>query len=331
MDSTKSGKILLLSQSLNYKHFTFLHRPILPPVFVSVATYSRLIRSPTPQGRYEDGVIEKSSINAYFSMFSGIETPITTATNETISDEDLNSLNNEGFPLDRFIGEIDEFFKCPFCKKIVNKPQECIYCQNLMCKSCVSNVFKCPFGCESLQVNQPSKFALMSYLKLKIKCCFSTAGCEYIGRIRDISDHEKDCDYSEVKCVNPICDIVFVKKNRGIIGPVICSEICSMVLNYKNILDNSPPEDYLKEFVKIIEEARGNIQIELKNDLNELMAETQKKKDEVEEFLKAKEALYEEIEEWRTMHHSGKWNHVVKWWTCCESRDKYSKGCTLIN
>ncbi|OMJ92123.1 hypothetical protein SteCoe_5111 [Stentor coeruleus] len=333
MDRTKSGKILLPSQALNYKHFTYLQRPILPPVFVSVATYSRLVRSPTPQSRYDDSIIERSSINTYISMFSSIETPITTTTttNETISDEDFNSLNSEGFPLDRFLGEIDDFFKCPFCKKIVSKPQECIYCQNLMCKNCVSNVFKCPYGCENLQVNQPSKFALLSYMKLKIKCYFTPAGCDYIGRIKDISDHEKDCDFSEVKCINPVCDIMFIKKTKAQNGPVICSEICNCVLNFKNFMDNNTNEEYLEEFVRIIEEARGNIQNELKNELNELMAQAQEKKNEVEEFLRSKEELYEDIEEWRTMHHSGKWNHVVKWWTCCENREKFSKGCTLIN
>lgn len=330
MEKTISGKILLPSQTLNYKHFTFLHRPILPPVFVSVATYSKLIRSPTPQGFYDDQLSERSSINTYINMFSSIETQLIN-TNETLTDDDFSCFNNEGYPLERFIGEVDDFFKCPFCKKVVNKPQECIYCQNLMCKGCVNRVFLCPFGCESLQVNQPSKFALMSYMKLKIKCCYETSGCEYVGRISNISEHEKSCEFSEVKCINPVCNVVFVKKNKATQGPVICSEICSLVLKFKTVMDTKLPDEYLKEFANIIGEARSQIHIELQNDLDELMQEAQDKKAEVEEFLKSKESLYEEIEEWRIMYHSGKWNHVIKWWTCCECREKYSKGCTLLN
>ena len=330
MVKKKSGKVQKPTQTLNYKHFTFLHRPILPPIFVSVAAYSRMIRSPTPSIRAEESVIERSSINTLYSIFSGIETPITTATNETISDDDFISANVEGYSLERFIGEIDDFFKCPFCKKIVQKPQECIYCQNLMCKNCVSNVVKCPYGCEVLQVNQPSKFALLSYMKLKIRCCFAASGCEHVGRIKDIGDHEKECDFSEVKCINPVCDVVFIKKHRPTTGPVICSEICNLVLNFKNFMDANNSDDYLAEFVNIIQNAKANIQNELKNDLEDLMSEAQRKKEEVEEFYKAKEDLYVEIEEWRTYHHTGKWNQVVKWWSCCEVKEKFSKGCTFI-
>jgi hypothetical protein len=329
MDTPKYGKKRTPKTTVICKHFSYLQRPLLPPVFLSVAAYSRMIRSPTPSGPLEDTILERSSINSFINMFSGIETPITTATNETISDDDTASPSVEGYPLERFVGEIDDFFKCPLCKKIVKKPKECIYCQNLMCKSCITHVFKCPYGCLSLQVNQLSKFALMSYMGLKIKCCYSRYGCEYIGRIKDIKDHEKECEYSEVKCINPVCEAVFLKKNKSD-GPIICSEICSVVLSFKNVLETGT-ENLLSEFIRIVDDAKASINNELKSDLQELMNEAQSKKEEVEEFLKAKELLYVDIEEWRTMHHSGKWNQVVKWWSCCENREKYSKGCSLIN
>ena len=171
-----------------HKHFEFLHRPILPPISISVAAFSRMIRSPTPSNKFEDSVIERSSISNMIAMFSGIETPMTVATSETISEDDGSNDNSEGYPSDRFVGEIDDYFKCPFCRKIVKKTQECIYCQNLMCKNCVINVFVCPYGCDSLQINLPSKYAMLSYLKLQIKCCFATAGCGYVGSIKDIKE-----------------------------------------------------------------------------------------------------------------------------------------------
>ena len=330
MDRGKSGKGQDSALFLKYKHFEFMQHPILPPICISVAAFSRMVRSPTPSGKFGDSVIERSSISNMITLFSGIETPITVATSETISEDDGNNDNSEGYALDRFLGEIDEYFKCPFCRKIVRKPQECIYCQNLMCKSCVSNVFRCPYGCESLQINQPSKYAMLSYLKLQIKCCFAAAGCEHVGSIKDINDHEKECDYSEIKCMNPVCDAVFIKKNMPSDGPVICSEICNMALNFKGVLDTGNSEEFLKEFVKVIEEAKSNMQNELTHDLEELMTEARRKKEEVEEYLKAKNDLYLEIEDWRNYYHSGKWNQVVKWWNCCEVREKYSQGCTLI-
>ena len=296
MDPSKLEKSPTQSQGLSYKHFPYLQRPVIPPIFLSSAAYSRLIRSPTSSSRFEDMMSDRSSINSLISMFSGIETPITTATNETVSDDDSNQQKSEGFSLERFVGKIEDFFKCPLCKKIVKKPQECIYCQNLMCKNCVSNVVKCPYGCESLQVNQPSKFALMSYMKIKIKCCFEKNGCEYIGRIKDITDHEKECDNAEVKCVNPICEVILLKKNKPTTGPAVCSQICRMVLNYKNVMENGS-EDLLNQFIVILDEAKERIQTELKSDLEVLMNEAQKKKEEVEEFLKTKELLYIEIDE----------------------------------
>lgn len=314
------------SEELHYKHYSYLTRPVLPPISVTIDCYSRmLMRSPTPTSRYEDSLADRSSINTLISI-NGIATPMT---NETVSEDENPNTQPEGYSLDRFISAVDEYFLCSFCKKVVRKPQECIYCQNLMCKHCITNYIKCPFGCESLYVKNPSKFALMSYLKLKIKCVHHTKGCEYIGSVKDIVEHEKECEYSEVKCVNPVCSEYFVRKNKGT-GPEVCSEICGIVMGFKVVLETKPADCFLQEFVKIIDEARGNIQCELKGELEELICEAQKKKEEFEEFLRSKEELYNEIEEWRTMHHHGKWNQVIRWWTCCENREKYSKGCTLI-
>jgi hypothetical protein len=169
---------------------------------------------------------------------------------------------------------------------------------------------------------------MISYLKLKIKCVHFNKGCEFNSTIKDIAEHEKECEFSEVKCVNPVCSVYFVR-NKGK-GPEVCSEICGIVVGYKNVLDSQSPDTFLKEFVSIIDQARGNIQCELQGDLEELIELAQTKKEEFEEFLRTKEELYGEIEEWRTLYHSGKWNQVVKWWTCCENKEKYSKGCTLI-
>lgn len=328
MARTKESKT---DPNLKYKHFSFAQRPVLPPIFISVEAYSRLIRSPTPSSRIEDFIVERSSLNAFMGMYSGIDTPITVATNETVSEDEVLTENGGGFLLDRVVGKVNNFFICPFCKKIVKKPQECIFCQNLMCKSCVVNVFKCPYGCETLTVNQLSKFAMLSYMGIQLKCCYSASGCEFIGTIKEIHSHEKDCDYSEIKCVNPVCDVVFMKKSRKNVGPVICSELCSMVLSFREVLENKDPEFYLEEFVKVIENAKNNMQSELSNDLEELMEETQRKKEEVEEYLKAKADLYAEIEDWRNYYHCGKWNQVVKWWNCCENKEKFSQGCMLIS
>ena len=323
VDRAKIRRQAKQNEELHYKHFTYLNRPIIQPSVITIDCYSRLLmRSPTPNSRYEDSVVERSSINTLISI-NGIATPLT---NETLSED--GDVFSEGFDPDRFVSTIDDHFMCPFCKKVVRKPQECIYCQNLMCKHCISNNIKCPFGCDNLFVKNPSKFAMLSYLKLKIKCVHYSKGCEATATLKDISEHEKECEFSEVKCINPVCS-VFFSRNKGK-GPEVCSEICGIVVGFKNVLDTQPQENFLKEFVEIIDKSRGNIQLELRSDLEELIEQAQKKKEEFEEFLRSKEELYGEIEVWRTLYHSGKWNQVVKWWTCCENKEKYSKGCTLI-
>ena len=318
------------SDSGNLPHYMLyspLNRPIFPPIFVDLDTYTRILRSPTPSSRSEDFPNDPASINTFQSCLS-IDTYVTVATAENQYDE-IASPTNKGYAQERFINEIDDYFKCLVCLKIVNRPLECIYCQNLMCKSCITNCIKCPYGCEFLSVNNPSKFAFMSYLKFKIKCCYSKSGCEFVCSIKDIAEHEKECEFAELKCANPVCSEVFIKKNKDKHDSGICSEICRIVVDYKNALETDS-EDLLGEFIKIIGNTKEFVQSEIATELDELFVEAEQKKNEVEEFLIEKEKLYNEIDEWRNRYHSGKWNHVIRWWTCCENKEKYSIGCVYI-
>lgn len=101
-----------------------------------------------------------------------------------------------GFPPNRFLEEIDPYFLCFHCKKVVNCPRECKYCQLLFCYQCVTRNTDCPTGCPRLSYRKPSPFIQSYYAKLRVKCQHYNNGCFSIETTHEIHSHQLTCDYS---------------------------------------------------------------------------------------------------------------------------------------
>ena len=77
------------------------------------------------------------------------------------------------------------------------------------CRACINSILSklkptCPYDGEALQHNQifPDKCALNEILALKIYCPQRNFGCQWIGKFVGVGEHEKDCPFVEVECLN---------------------------------------------------------------------------------------------------------------------------------
>lgn len=270
-------------------------------------------------------------VRSSYSFYSGMDTPLTTTTMMSF-DEGFDFEPCVGFAIERFLGEVDGFFVCAACEKVVRKPKECTSCQNLMCKYCAYSQMKCPYGCEDLNLHRPSKFALIVYHRLKLRCSYFESGCEFVGRIKDMKDHELVCLYEVVKCQSQICNNTFTKKdkNKGETAPLVCSEMCESLVEFKKILDNSSREAILQEFSNYLIKMSVVSEEEIERELTEILNEKEQKQAEAKLFLEIKGGLLTELENRRNKNHPGKWNSGSKKWSCCNEQDKYSIGCRDI-
>mmetsp|Transcript_12977 Transcript_12977/g.13101 ORF Transcript_12977/g.13101 Transcript_12977/m.13101 type:complete len:260 (-) Transcript_12977:40-819(-) len=257
-----------------------------------------------------------------------METPLTTTTMQSFEDG-FELEPSVGFMCDRFLGEVDDFFKCPVCKQVVKKPKECSTCQNLICKYCSYSQIKCPYGCEDFILHHPSKFALLVYHRLKLKCAYYESGCDFVGRIKDMRDHELLCLYEVIKCQSPICSTTFIKKEKhqGDGVPLVCSDMCRAIVDFKETLDHSSREVILTDFSHYLVKMADIPEEEINKELVDVLAEKERKQEEAQLFLTRKNNLLSELESRRTKNHPGKWNIPAKKWTCCDNSDKYSIGC----
>lgn len=252
--------------------------------------------------------------------------------NTTTVDSDMFQFmeDEDGFELNRFTEEIDEFFICEICRKVVRKPRECNSCQNLFCKSCIDLKNTCPSGCFDFKPVNPSKFAMLVYSRLKLKCKNHSNGCEYFSKIKEVCEHEKNCCFEKVKCSSPVCDVYFVNSQKTQENPV-CSELCSTVMLFQKVLREKPQQQVLQEFSNYLTKAKEIIQEEVEHEVSPLILELQNKTKQLENYRSNKRAIYRELNERRYKHHPGKWNSTVKKWSCCESLDMSAVGCKNLN
>ena len=114
---------------------------------------------------------------------------------------------DQGYPLEQFLEEIPDKYKCICCYKVAREIHMIECCRKQACLSCIKQYLNnqaCP-QC------QEKDFSIVSLKKdnekianLLVKCAEKGKGCEWIGKLKELDDHlhkeEDGCRFSPREC-----------------------------------------------------------------------------------------------------------------------------------
>lgn len=111
-----------------------------------------------------------------------------------------------GFGEQRFSQTVDEEFRCPICRDIVDDPIT-TQCEHVFCRTCIhewlSRESSCPVGRQPLKahhLSDVSRFYRTFYSRLEIRCEFESIGCQFVCSVDKIKEHQNICEYNpEIK------------------------------------------------------------------------------------------------------------------------------------
>ena len=236
----------------------------------------------------------------------------------------------ESLNLGRFTCGVDDYFLCIRCNGVVFNPVECIDCEDLLCLSCSLQVANCPSCGSLILTRQTSKYALIIYSQLTLRCKNFLQGCNYEGLISNILSHQEECDYEVFDCSNPLCLIKKMKIEKYCDDPLVCSEDCKLVSNFDKILKTKDQNLILSTLHAYLKEMKGKDLIEVSEKIKKTILVLDEKLAEKENFEQEEQELKEEIELRRKKFHPGKWNVQGKYWVCCLNKSKLAIGCKAI-
>ncbi len=100
--------------------------------------------------------------------------------------------------------DISQDYECPICLLILKDPQMVSCCGRKYCMSCIGRVSAsnkpCPFCKDSFDC-MAEKQLNRRILDLKVKCSKSKIGCEWVGEVRQLEEHQTtSCAYIQVIC-----------------------------------------------------------------------------------------------------------------------------------
>ena len=104
--------------------------------------------------------------------------------------------------------------KCPICHLVVRDAHQMTCCGKLLCECCLTRCRngsgKCPM-CRGNIKNAyfQDKKSDREIKSLRVYCSYKDAGCKWIGELRGVEEHMKDCNYQTVEC--PDCEETMMK------------------------------------------------------------------------------------------------------------------------
>ena len=139
------------------------------------------------------------------------------------SDQSLSKYSN-GVDFDRICGynpfmkEIFARVTCSICTLIPFDPLECKNCNAVVCKPCIEmwKRKECILKCGGENYDHPSRILRDIINSIVIKCKNAHKGCNVQLRIDYMRTHEAECDFDEIKCPFPDCQVVDLRKNINI-------------------------------------------------------------------------------------------------------------------
>lgn len=118
-----------------------------------------------------------------------------------------------GYPLQQFIGNVDEYLVCRVCNGVLRNPCLSRCCDTLICRSCAhkckiarSNNARCPH-CNKLSRGHvaPPRHVSSQLFNLQIRCDNAHRGCKSVLRLSDLGHHVVECAYAPAVCKFPGC------------------------------------------------------------------------------------------------------------------------------
>ena len=95
-----------------------------------------------------------------------------------------------------------EELKCPICLEILFEPVV-TGCKHLFCEKCVKvRKQSCPTCRKWVSETVPDVGIARVLKAFKVKCLYSSEGCEWQGELGDAEEHLKNCQYKKPECPN---------------------------------------------------------------------------------------------------------------------------------
>ena len=125
-----------------------------------------------------------------------------------------------GFELEKFQNSdlIDEELICPICLGVFENPIEIISCQHIFCSICIMESIQkgsnhCPIDRQLINVGDLREPRSIKRIieNLKIKCDYTTKGCQSIVTIESLSHHHDQCEFNPNNFIECQCGLI-VKK-----------------------------------------------------------------------------------------------------------------------
>lgn len=165
-----------------------------------------------------------------------------------------------GYDLNRFIGDVDDEFKCPICCLVLECAVQSPDCEHTFCSSCINEWIArqpiCPVDRLPLRTVdlKPAPRVLRNFLaKLDIRCDFASSGCTAVVRLELLSSHCNECEFNPFK-------------------QIPCAKGCGLVL-LRNQVDGHNCLSDLRELItgqqKQISELKNNRKV-LSDEISEL-------------------------------------------------------------
>ena len=116
------------------------------------------------------------------------------------------SKKNEAGTAFNFVEELPELFKCGVCRLVLRHPHITECCGKNACHSCIAKVAEnggpCPIpgcGCQKVRINF-NRGLRSDILESSVYCQSKEAGCEWMGKLDELSKHLKKCSFVEEEC-----------------------------------------------------------------------------------------------------------------------------------
>jgi len=125
----------------------------------------------------------------------------------------------DGYDIDT-IAKVQQDFYCPICLKLMRNVKQ-LDCGHVFCEGCLQKhlktltergtVFFCPVDRKPVNSKHIVSVPFIDRLILssKVKC---TYGCDWVGELGNLKDHQPHCEHLPIKCPNKKCHKCIQKK-----------------------------------------------------------------------------------------------------------------------
>ncbi|KFV07198.1 E3 ubiquitin-protein ligase NRDP1, partial [Pterocles gutturalis] len=124
-----------------------------------------------------------------------------------------------GYDIERFVGYVNEGLLCSICRDVLEDPLQAP-CEHAFCTACIHEWLvhhsNCPEDRQTIDVSLLRP--LYRYMKndlnrLQIHCKNREYGCKMVCSLESIDKHERECEYSHVRCPNVGCMVQIERRN----------------------------------------------------------------------------------------------------------------------